>query len=105
MLDRRNDDVAAARNAALECDALEGQVVALGAAAREDDLLGIAADEGGKMLAGVFDRFVSRAAEGVTARWIAILLGEEREHRLLHGRRDGSRRVVVEINLPHGVPD
>src|SRR5262249_13422465 len=68
---------------------------------REDDFFGIAADECGKMLASVLDRFVSGAAQSVTARWVAVLFGEKRQHRLLNSGGDRSGRVVIEIELSH----
>ena len=50
VLDRRDDDVPAAR--VRERDALDGEVVGLGAAAREDDVARAAADDRGHLAPG-----------------------------------------------------
>src|SRR6185312_3902416 len=78
-------------------DAFEREVVALGRAAREDDLFfALRADELGDALARVVDRFFGDPAEVVAARGgVAELLGEERNHLLEHARVDRRRRVVV----------
>ena len=64
--------------------ALDREVVGLGAAGGEDDLLGIAgADELGDLLAGLLDGRLGLPAERVVAAGgVAELLGEVRQHRL-----------------------
>ena len=80
-------------------DALEGEVVALGGAAGEDDLLGDGADEAGDLLAGLLDGLLGLPAEGVIpAGGVAVVLGEARQHRLQHARIDARRGVVVHVD-------
>ena len=80
------DDVVAALAVHLG-DALDGEVVALGGAGGEDDLLGGGADELGDLLAGDLDRLLRLPAELVVAAGgVAELAGEVRHHRLQHAR-------------------
>src|SRR5262249_58370461 len=80
-------------------NALECQVVALGGAGGEDDLLGAGADEGRDLLAGRLDGFLRVPAEAViAARRVAVVLGEEGQHRLDDARITAGRGVVVQVN-------
>src|SRR5262245_33738776 len=94
--------MAAFGGAAAEDDAFEGEVVTFGAAAGKDELVRIAAEEAGEVFAGIFDRFVCGAAEGVAAGRVAVLLREEREHGLLDDGGDRGGGVVVEVKGSHG---
>src|SRR4051812_8876123 len=102
MFNRGNNDVTAAANAAGEGAAFDSKIVRLGAPARKNDFLRIAAEEHRNMLARVFNCFVSRTADAVAARGIAKLLSQKWQHRLLHN--GGNRRggVVVKENRTHG---
>src|SRR4029450_8533699 len=53
---------------------------------------------------GVFDSFGGGPAQVMVARWVAKMLGQEGEHRLLPAGGDRRRRVIVEIELPHAGP-
>ena len=79
------------------------RVVALGAAAREHDLTGQAADDRGDPVTGVVDRPAGLAGEAVGAARVGEALGEERQHRvdgdLTHRR--GRRMVEVDELLGH----
>ena len=77
--------------------ALDGKVVALAAAASEDNLRRASPTDLSHDLAGLFERRLGRPAGGVAARRIAGVLGQERQHRLdglgTHRRRGG----VIEV--------
>ena len=75
----------------------ERVVVALRAAAGEDDLLRLAAQEAGDLGARGLHVGGDGAAERVHAGGVAVALREEREHRLDDLRRAPGRRVVVEV--------
>ena len=66
VLGRRGDDVVALLLVELD-DALDRQVVGLGGAAGEDDLLGLGADHLGDLLARLVDQRLGFPAEGVVA--------------------------------------
>jgi hypothetical protein len=79
--------------------ALDGQVVRLGRAAREDDLLGARPDDVGNLLARVLDRFLGLPAERVVpASRVAEVLAEKGQHRLHHPRVHRGRGVIVHID-------
>jgi hypothetical protein len=76
--------------------ALEGQVVRLGGAGGEDDLLAGAADERRDLLARpIYCRLRLPAERVVAAGRIAEVLGKVRQHRLDHARIDPRGGVVV----------
>ena len=77
----------------------DGGVVALGAAAREHDLAGPAADHGGDLVAGVVDGPAGVAGESGASRsgWRSART-EERQHRLDRRRPHRRRRRVVEVH-------
>src|SRR5262249_35688681 len=80
-------------------DALDGEIVALGGAAREDDFLGIRTDQHGNLLTRLFHGLFGLPAENVvSARGVAELLREVREHRLHHARIGPRGGVVVHVN-------
>ncbi len=100
VLDRGDDHVSAAR--VREREALDREVVGLGAAAREDDVAGPAAGHCGDLGARRRERPRRLVAEPVAARRVAERTREVRPHRLerlaAHGRGGG----VVEED--HGCP-
>ena len=62
----------------------DGEVVGLGAAAREDDLTGARSEQAGELLTGVVEGPQGGSGEGVAPGRVAVAVREEREH-----RRDG----------------
>ena len=93
------DEVVAAAALALG-DAADGEVVAFGGAAGEDDFLGVGADGGGDRFARAAST-ASRASSpnGVAdAAGVAVLLGEVGQHRLDDARVDARRGVVVHVD-------
>jgi hypothetical protein len=102
MLGCHRDDVGAATCAGAPRSqrTLQGEVVALGGPAREDDLAGIlGADRRRHALAGRLDRPLSAPTVAMrsTGR-VPEVLGEERQHRLEHARVHRGGRVVVEVD-------
>ena len=92
------DDVVALVLVELD-DALDRQVVRLGGAAGEDDVLRLGADQAGDLLAAGVDGLLGLPAEAVgAARGVAEVLGEVRQHRLEHPRIDRRRGVVVHVD-------
>jgi hypothetical protein len=76
--------------------ALDREVVALGRAGGPDDLLAVATDQRGNLVARMLDRRLGRPAEHVVAaRRVAVVRGEERHHRLDDARIDLRRGVVI----------
>ena len=111
VLGARGDDVVALLPVELG-HALDGEVVRLGRAGGEDDLLLASADQAGDLLARLFDRFLRFPAEGVAAAGgIAEVGGEVGHHRLEHARVERRGGVVVHVDgeLQHarslGVPN
>ena len=91
------DDVVAALAVHLG-DALDGEVVALGGAGGEDDLLGGGADEFGDLLAGDFDGLLGLPAKLVVAAGgVAELAGEVRHHGFEHAGIERGGGVVIHI--------
>ncbi len=98
VLGDRGDDVIALLPVHLG-DALDREVVGLGRAAREHDLLGVGADEIRDLLARLVDGLLGRPSERmVPAGGVAEMLGEVGQHRVHDTRIHGRRRVIVEIN-------
>ena len=95
VLDPRGDDVPRVPG---HGHALDGEVVRLGAARGEDDLLLADPQEVGDLLARGLQSLARLAAEAVDAGWVAEPLAEVREHRLEHFRVDRRRGVVIEVN-------
>ena len=92
------DDVVAALAVHLG-NALDGQVVALGRAGGEDDLLGGRANQLCHLLAGLFDRLLGFPAKGVVAAGrVAEFRGEVGHHRLKHARIHGRGGVVIHVD-------
>lgn len=101
MLDASRDDVIALVAKREEC-ALERKVVCFAAAARENDLVIVAAEQRRDLAArGVEGRF-SRGRRPVPAGWIAVMIRKKRAHCGGHPRIDWRARVVIEIDGLHG---
>ena len=80
-------------------NALDGQVVALGRAARENNFLGRGTDQGRDLIAGFLDgRFRFPSIRMAATGGIPELLREVRQHGLDHARIDPRRGVVVHVN-------
>src|SRR5205823_5095723 len=84
-----------------EDEALDGLVARLAAAAGEDDLVGLGAEEVGDLLAGAVDGVMGSLAVGVAAGRVAELLAQVRQHGVEDGGVEGRRRIVVEVNRFH----
>src|SRR4029450_10906383 len=95
VLDLRGDDVSLAAGAG---QAFDREVVGLGAAGREHDLLGRHAEEAGHALARPVHPLAGLAPEGVDARGIAEDLAEIWQHLGEHLRVHGGRRVVIQVD-------
>ena len=78
--------------------ALDGGIVALGAATCEDNVARVGADEFGHLFTGFGDHVGRRVGHFVRARGVAPMLGEARQHRLDNLGRDPRRGIVIEIN-------
>ena len=98
VLGHLGDDVVAALAVHLG-DAFEGQVVALGGARGEDDLLGRGADQPRNLLARRFDALLGLPTKAmVAAGRIAELGCKVRHHRLQNPRIERGGGVVIHIN-------
>ena len=95
MLDGGGEDVAPAGMG--DQGAVQGGVVAFGAATGEDDFPGVGVEERGDFGAGLLDVLAGLAAEFVNAGRIALVFTQEREHGVHHFRRHAGGGVVVEI--------
>jgi hypothetical protein len=85
-------------------DALDGQVVRLGTAGSEHDLLRRHAEEARDLLARHVDAVPSFPSEAVNAGGVAEALGEVGHHRRQDVGVDGRGGIVVEIDASHDVP-
>ena len=98
MLDRGGDDVVALVLVELD-HALDGEVVGLGGAAGEDDLLRLGVDQAGDPLAPRLGRLLRLPAVAVApAGRVTEGLGEIGHHRLEHPRIERGRGVVVHVD-------
>ena len=98
MLNRAADHSPAARRGR-GGDAANREVVGLGRARREIEILGTGADEGADLPAGLVDRPGRLPARRVVHRVrVGELLVEERQHRLEHPGVDRGGRLVVQID-------
>ena len=80
----------------------DGGVVAFGAAGREDDLVGMGAQQGGHAFAGFLHGAAHLAAEGMHAGRVAVQVREVGQHGLPDFGSHGGGGVVVEIDGLHG---
>ena len=80
----------------------DGGVVAFGTTGREDDLVGMGAQQGGHAFAGFFHGAAHLAAEGVHAGRVAVQIREVGQHGFPDFGSHGSGRVVIEIDGLHG---
>ena len=102
MLDGTGDQVGAGESGGQQ-HALQGHVVGLGAAAGEDDLAGLGAEQAGDLDPRPIDGLAGLPPLGIEARRIAPKLVEVRPHGLQHPRigRGGGRVVEVDA-MRHG---
>ena len=81
--------------------ALDGDVVALGGAGGEHDLLHVGAEQRGDMAARGFHGGLGGAAHHVLdAVRVAVVLGEQGQHRRHHARVAARGRLVVQVDGP-----
>jgi hypothetical protein len=80
MLYRRGDDVSPRRRTIERTP--DGEVVGLGAPRREHDFVGLAAEERGHLFAGVFHGAFGALTIDMSARRVAEVLPQVRQHRL-----------------------
>ena len=98
VLGHLGDDVVALVLVELD-HAPDRQVVRLGGAAGEDDVLRLGADQPGHLLAAGVDGLLGLPAEAVgAAGGVAEDVGEVRQHRLQHARIDRRGGVVVHVD-------
>src|SRR5262249_55680245 len=98
MLDRAAHEMAGR----FTCEAKDRQVVRLGGAAREDDLVSIGVEQCSGLFARVLQSLPGTPSDAVRAGRIAVRVGRVRPHRLPDGRQHRRRGVVVEINAIYG---
>ena len=87
--------------AVLVGNALEGQVIGLGAAGGEYDLPGFGSQEGGHLLPGVLQSLFGLQAIAVQAGGVAEFFGEIGQHGLQDLWIEGSGGGVVHVNALH----
>jgi hypothetical protein len=71
-------------------------------AGKEHDLRGLHVDERRDLLARAIDGLARLRAELVTAGSVAVLVAQERQHRLEHALVERCGRVVIEVDVCHG---
>src|SRR5262249_20342184 len=98
MFDGTGDNVSGKFSAKAE----QREVVRLGGAAGEDHLVGVGVEQGGDLVAGVFQGAAGVAAELVGAGRVAVDLGEIQAHRLPDGGQEGRGGVAIEVDGGHG---
>ena len=91
MLDHRRDDMAAIGERLGHT--ADGEVVRFGAARREDDLVGRAAEQHRDLRSRLLDRCASSTTHRVVARRIAEVVAEIGEHRVNHFRKPAGART------------
>ncbi len=92
------DDVVAALAVHLR-DALDGEIIGLGSAGGEDDLLGGGADQLGNLFAGLFHALLGLPSKGVVAAGsVAELHAEVGHHRFEHAGVQRRGGVVVHVD-------
>ena len=101
VLDGRGDDPVAATLAGPR-PTLEGKIVRLGAARREDDLAGLGVQARGDPLVRLVERRARGAAERMGRARVAERARQERLHRLEDLRANRRRRGVVEVDRHPG---
>src|ERR1700727_1822783 len=84
--------------------ARDRQVVGLGAAAGENDLRRLTAEQCGHTISRVLDRGTTVLPILVNGRGVAELLAEIGTHCVQNFRQDGRCSVIVEVNAAHEKP-
>ena len=100
MFEATTDDVAAL-GAQKPDGAEDSEIVAFCAAARKNDLAGLALPQGSDPVATIIENGASFATQMMDAGRIAKYLAEKRHHRLLNRRIEGRCRVIIEIDGSH----
>ena len=77
------------------------EVIGLGGAAREDNLIGLGLEQLGEAFACVFQGLACEPAGAMAAGGIARKIQEIGPHRLPNFGKHGSRGIVVEVNRFH----
>jgi hypothetical protein len=101
MLNTRGDDVIALVATREEC-ALESKIIRFAAAARENDLVVVAAKQRRHLAARCLQRSFCRGRRPMPAGRIAVVIRKKRAHCGSDRRIDGRARVVIEIDGLHG---
>src|SRR3972149_763685 len=96
MLDTRGDDVLPFLHVG-KGGPDYGVVVALAAAAGEDDLSGFSSDEGSNLFPGVVDRLPGTLTVDIVRRRVAEMRFQVRKHRLRHYVVDRGGSVEVKV--------
>src|ERR1043166_128362 len=96
MFDRRRDDAAPIAHGL--GDTSDGEIVRLGTARREDDLVGIASKECGYLLACAVHSRSCAVARDVVARRISVVTCEVRQHCVEYFGQQWRGSVVVEVD-------
>src|ERR1700733_9398520 len=78
--------------------AQNGEVVGFGAATGEHDFGRLGADESGNGFAGMLDGVAGALAGGMNGAGVAVGIAEIRQHSVEDFGRDGSGRVVIEVD-------
>ena len=99
MLHPRGDD-AALFGLRLQ-GAPDGGIVAFGTAGREQDFLGLRAEQRGHLFPRILHGAADLPAEGVHAGGIAVQIRQIGQHGIAHFGRNSRRGVIVEINGFH----
>lgn len=79
-------------------EAEDCEIVGLGAAAGENDLVRLCAQESGELIAGIVNRRASPASSGVDGRRVSMKLVQKRPHRREDFWGKWGGRVVVEVD-------
>ena len=74
-------DLRATRDPGAAGDAADGEVVGLGAAAREDDLAWVGTEQAGELLPGVVEGALGRPRDAMGPGRVAVTVRQERQHR------------------------
>lgn len=101
VLDRGGDEMAAGVGRAAQ-KAEKREIVGLGAAAGEDDFLGIAVEERGDLTAGHFEALLGDLAVMMDTGGVAGSVAQHGGEGFKNLGRDGRGRIVIEVSALHG---
>ena len=80
---------------------LDCQIVGLSSTTGENNLVAVAPNQRANLATRVLDRFGGSATKRMAARWVAVVVREERCHRFDNARGDRRGGVKVEVNFLH----